>query len=196
MIVSRFATALAFLVVCSFANPLFASKAENSIRFAVGEVLENVDPYFNNSRAGVILGQHVWDTLIYRDPATNALEGLLAMSWRWLEETTLEVELRPGIRFHNGAVFGADDVVYTLNFIARPENKVVNQQYVSWIDHAEKVDQLKVRIVAKRPSPAALEYLAEYIPIYPREYYEKAGPKGMNEKPIGSGPFRVVEHAI
>src|SRR4030095_10433895 len=32
--------------------------------------------------------------------------------------------------------------------------------------------------------------------IHPHEYYAKVGPKGMNEKPIGSGPYRVVEHAL
>ena len=31
--------------------------------------------------------------------------------------------------------------------------------------------------------------------IHPNEYYEKAGPKGMNTAAVGSGPFRVVEHS-
>jgi peptide/nickel transport system substrate-binding protein len=185
----------AFLSAATFTGPASAAKNDNSVRFAVGDVLENVDPYFNNSRVGVILGQHIWDTLIYRNPVTNLHEGLLATAWRWTDEKTLEIELRPNVKFHNGAAFVAEDVVYTLNFISKPENKVVNQQYVSWIDHAEKIDDSKVRITAKRPTPVALEYLAEYIPIYPHEYYQKFGPKGMNENPIGSGPFRVAEHA-
>ena len=53
-----------------------------------------------------------------------------------------------------------------------------------------------MRIVAKRPFPAAIEYLAGPVVIHPHEYYAKVGPKGMNEKPVGSGPYRVVEHAI
>ena len=32
--------------------------------------------------------------------------------------------------------------------------------------------------------------------IHPHEYYAKVGPKGMNEKPVGSGPYRVTEHAL
>jgi peptide/nickel transport system substrate-binding protein len=31
--------------------------------------------------------------------------------------------------------------------------------------------------------------------IHPHDYYAKVGPKGMNERPIGTGPYRVVEHA-
>jgi peptide/nickel transport system substrate-binding protein len=188
-----------FLVaVAAFASaavvPALAGKRDNSLRFAHAEVLENIDPYFNNTRLGVIVGQHVWDTLIYRDPKTNEYRGQLATAWRRIDDRTLEFDLRSGVKFHNGAEFDADDVVYTINFVSKPENKAVNQQNVGWMDHAEKLDRYTVRIVTKHPFPAALEYLAYYVPIHPHEYYEKVGPKGMNERPVGSGPFRVVEH--
>jgi peptide/nickel transport system substrate-binding protein len=44
--------------------------------------------------------------------------------------------------------------------------------------------------------PAAIEYLAGPVVIHPNEYYEKVGPKGMNEKPVGSGPYRVTNHVF
>jgi peptide/nickel transport system substrate-binding protein len=49
--------------------------------------------------------------------------------------------------------------------------------------------------VAKEPFAPAIDFLSVYLFIYPHEYYAKVGPLGMNEKPIGTGPFRVVEHA-
>ena len=67
---------------------------------------------------------------------------------------------------------------------------------MSWIARAEKLDKYKVRVITKSPFPAAIEYLAGPVVIHPNEYYEKVGPKGMNEKPVGSGPYRVTEHAI
>jgi peptide/nickel transport system substrate-binding protein len=185
-----------FLLAVLAVGPGHAGKSDNSVRFAATEVLENADPYFNNARLGVIVGQHVWDTLIYRDPRTGEYKGQLSTAWKWVDDTTLEFDLRRGVRFHNGATFTADDVVYTLNFVANPENKVVNQQNVGWIERAEKLDEYKVRIITKKPFPAALEYLAYYIVIHPHAYYAAVGPKGMNEKPVGTGPFRVVEHAL
>jgi peptide/nickel transport system substrate-binding protein len=184
------------LAACSLATPAFAGKRDNSIRFAYDQAPENVDPFFNNVRIGVIIGQQVWDTLIYRDPKTNEYKGQRATAWKWTDDKTLELELRRGVKFHNGEEFDADDVVYTLNFIAKPENKVVTQQNVNWIERAEKLDKHKVRIIAKRPFPAAIEYLAGPVVIHPNEYYAKAGPQGMNEKPVGSGPYRVTEHAL
>jgi peptide/nickel transport system substrate-binding protein len=186
----------AVVAASSLATPAFADKANNIIRFANDQVLENADPYFNNVRIGFILAHQVWDTLIYRDPKTGQYSGQLATAWRWVDDKTLDVELRQGVKFHNGAPFDADDVVFTLNFVAKPENKVITQQNVDWIDHAEKIDQYAVRIVTKRPFPAAIEYLAGPVVIMPHAYYAAVGPKGMNEKPVGTGPFRVVEHAI
>src|SRR5262249_50192398 len=66
-----------------------------------------------------------------------------------------------------------------------------------WIDHAEKRGRYKVRVVAKQSFPAVLAYLAQPgLAIHPHEYYAKVGPKGMNEHPVGTGPYRVVEHAL
>ncbi len=189
--------ALATLLAASaFATPALAAKKDNSIRFAYDQVVENVDPFMNNVRIGVIIGQQVWDTLIYRDPKTSQYKGQLATAWKWIDDKTLEVELRKGVKFHNGAEFSADDVVYTLNFVVKPDSKVITRGNVDWIDRVEKIDSHKVRIICKKPFPAAIEYLAGPIVIHPHEYYAKVGPQGMNEKPVGSGPYRITEHAI
>jgi peptide/nickel transport system substrate-binding protein len=187
----------ALVAICLAAAPIaIAGKKDNSLRVADDQVLENADPYFNNVRIGVILSHQVWDTLIYRDPKTNEYKGQLATSWKWLDQKTLELELRQDVKFHNGSGFDADDVVYTLNFVGKPENRVVTQSNVDWIDHAEKLDPYRVRIVTRRPFPAAIEYLAGPIVIHPHAYYAQVGPQGMNQKPVGSGPYRVVEHAV
>lgn len=174
--------------------PAFAQKAANTIRFAYDQAPENVDPFFNNVRIGVIIGANVWDTLVYRDPNTNEYKGQLAKSWKQVDDKTIEFELREGVKFHNGEEFDADDVVYTLNFISKPENKVVTQGNVNWIEKAEKVDKYKVRLTTKEIFPAAIEYLAGPVVIHPNEYYEKVGPKGQNEKPVGSGPYKVSNY--
>lgn len=195
-----FAGALALVVggaaMMTGAAPAFAQKAQNAARFQYDQVPENIDPYFNNVRIGVILGRHVWDTLIYRDPKTNEYKPQLATSWKWVDDTTLDMELRQGVKFHNGEPFDADDVVYTLNFVSKPENKVVTQSNVNWIASAEKLDAYKVRIKLKAPFPAAIEYLSGPLAMFPNEYYAKVGPQGMNAAPVGTGPYKVAEHVL
>ena len=185
---------LAAVLAVALVPAALAGKKDNSIRFAANQVPESLDAYFNNVRIGVILAHHIWDHLIYRDPKTNEYKPAMATAWRWVDPTTLEFELRRGIRFHNGEPFDADDVVFTLNFVSKPENKSTTQQNVNWIAEAVKVDQYKVRIKTRKPFPAAFEYLAGPVVMYPNEYYQKVGPKGMSEKPVGSGPYKVIEH--
>ncbi len=182
------------LSIAVFASPALGGKKDNSVRWASNQIPESLDAYFNNVRIGVILAHHIWDHLVSRDPKTNQYKPSLATAWRWIDNQTLEFDLRRGVKFHNGEPFDADDVVYTLNFVSKPENKSTTQQNVNWIAEAVKVDQYKVRIKTKKPFPAALEYLAGPVVIYPNEYYAKVGPKGMSEKPVGSGPYKVVEH--
>ncbi|MEQ1615779.1 MAG: ABC transporter substrate-binding protein, partial [Hyphomicrobiaceae bacterium] len=190
----RFAAAMGALMLA--ATPAIAAKKDNTIRFAYDQILENIDPYFNNVRLGVMMSHAVWDTLIYRDPNTNEYKPQLATSWKWIDDRTLELELRQGVKFHNGEEFDADDVVYTLNFASDVANKATAQQNINWVEKAEKVEKFKVRIKTKRPFPAAIEYLTGPVVIHPNEYYAKVGPKGMNEKPVGTGPYKVTEHIV
>ena len=174
--------------------PAHAAKKDDTLRFAYDQAPESVDPYFNNVRIGVIIGANVWDTLVYRDPATQEYKGQLAKSWKQVDDRTLEFDLREGIKFHNGEDFDADSVVYTLNFIADPANKVTTQQNVNWIEKAEKLGKYKLRLTTKKVFPAAIEYLAGPIVIHPAKYYQEVGPKGMNAKPVGTGPYRVAQY--
>lgn len=171
----------------------FADKASNTVNMAFSKELETADVYYNTAREGLLLNHAVWDGLLYRNPGTREYEGNLATEWKWVDDVTLEFKLREGVTFHNGEPFNADDVVYTMNYISNPDNGTKNLTIAGWIDHAEKIDDYTVRIIAKAPFPAAEEYLAGPLAIYPDEYYAKVGPEGMGLKPVGTGPFKVTE---
>jgi len=172
--------------------PAEAGKSNDTLNIALSKAIENYDQYFNTAREGIVFARQVWDTLLDRDPRTGEYKPLLAQSYRWVDPLTLDFTLREGIVFHNGAKFDADDVVYTLNFVSDPANKVLTQANVSWIKSVEKTGPYAVRLHLKAPFPAALEYLAGPLTIYPHEYYAKVGPQGMSRQPIGTGPYKVV----
>jgi peptide/nickel transport system substrate-binding protein len=195
MIAARLLAVLGCIALAATpALPAHASKADDTIRVPADLVLPDIDPYFNNELLGSIIGMSVWDTLVFRDPATGEFKGQLATAWRVIDDTTVEFDLRQDVKFHNGQAFTADDVVYTINFIANPASGVTNQRNVAWLKSAEKLDTYKVRINFKAPFPPYLEYLAIPIIIHPHEYYAKEGRKGQNIKPIGSGPYRITRY--
>jgi peptide/nickel transport system substrate-binding protein len=179
-------------LVALAASGAHAGKRDDTLNIAWYTQIENYDQYFNTVREGIVFAREVWDTLVDRDPVSGEYKPLLATSFRWADPLTLEFELRDGVVFHDGAPFGADDVVFTLNWVSDPGNKVLTQENVSWIKSAEKTGPLSVRLHLKAPFPAALEYLAGTLPIYPHAYYARVGPQGMSRNPIGTCPYKAV----
>ncbi len=179
-----------FLLAVTLASPVQAQKAQDTLRVAWRDAVPNIDPYYNTLRTGLVLAHHAWDTLIYRDPETFQLKPLLAMSWRYADDTTLEFELRPGVTFHDGSAFSADDVVYTIATVLADKQVSVPSNF-AFIAGAEKIDELRVRVKLKRVFPAALEYLAMVLPIYPKAYRERLG-EAYSTAPVGTGPYRIT----
>lgn len=99
-------------------DPAAAGKADNTFRASIERPIDVIDPYYSGINEGLsIVGQLFWDTLIYRDPRTNQYVPLLAKSWTWKDDLTLELDLRTDVKWHYGVPFNADDVVYTVNYV-------------------------------------------------------------------------------
>src|SRR5579883_322863 len=61
----------------------------------------------------------IYDPLV-REDARGAIAPCLSMHWRWKDARTLRMELRPGVRWHDGRPFTADDVVATFARLREP----------------------------------------------------------------------------
>ena len=181
------------------AAPAGAAKKDDTLVWATDRDNPIADPFYLNTRELVVIGHHVWDTLVIIDPKTADIKPLLATKWSWINSTTLEMELRKGVKFHSGKEMDADDVVYTLNHVADKENAISNYALLAWIKSAEKIDAGKLRINLLKPFPPALAYLAGLGFIMQKGHYDAAPvkPDGKKDfgavKPNGTGPYRITE---
>lgn len=180
------------------ANAL-AGKSDDTLNWATNREIAVIDPYYNNTRELVIIGQMAWDGLVFRDIDTGEFKPLLAKSWEWTSDTVIEMDLRDDVKFHDGSAFDADDVVYTLNHVSSEDSGVLTARNVSWIANAEKLDTHKVRINLKKPFPPAFAYLANAVFILPSGHYDDAPVQADGKKdyaavsPMGTGPYQVTE---
>src|SRR5688572_6195985 len=140
------------------AVPADAGKKDDTLVWATDRDNPVADPFYLNTRELVVIGHHVWDTLVIIDPNTAEIKPLLATKWKWASPTVLEFELRKGVKFHSGKTLDADDVVYTLNHASNKDNAIANFALLSWIKDAEKIDASNVRINLRNPFPPALAY--------------------------------------
>jgi peptide/nickel transport system substrate-binding protein len=177
--------------VLGAAAPARAQKAEDTLRIVWWDQLLNVNPYYNQLRSGLVVAHQAFDGLVARDPETFAIRPLLATAWKYVDDTTLELELRKGVKFGDGSAFSADDVVYTIDSILADNHLAVPDNYV-WLAGAEKIDDYKVRIKLKHVFPAATEYLAMVLPILPKAYRERVGADAYDKQPLGAGPYRIT----
>lgn len=178
------AAALALGATAAIAGP-----KDNVLTIGIGEEPPSFDGYISTARDGVVMTRHLFDTLIYRNPETFKYEPLLATSWKRVDDLTWEFTLREGVTFHDGSAFDAQDVAFTLNHYADPKAGARSQASVSWIDSVEIVDPQTVRIISDAPFPAALEFVAGNLPIYPSDYVERVGWQEFGQSPIGTGPY-------
>lgn len=187
------ASALAAACTLLTAGSAFAGKDDDTLVWVTTFEPPTYNYYDQTLREGTILSRHLWDSLYWRDLDTGEYVPHLATNIEYADPKTIDITLRQGVTFHNGEKFDADDVVYTLNLVIDPKNKMVNRNPVRWISRAEKTGEYSVRLHLDKIFAPALEYLSTSVVIYPDEYYKKVGKDGYGRAPVGTGPYKAVE---
>jgi peptide/nickel transport system substrate-binding protein len=117
--------------------------------------------------------------------------------WKWVDDkaTRLEITLRDDILFHDGSRMTMEDVRFSLSDRAKADNKLVVGGMFNTVSDIEVVSPTKGIMQFGRPTPTAPIYLA-FLTAYvvPKAYMQQVGPEGFNARPIGAGPYRMVEH--
>jgi peptide/nickel transport system substrate-binding protein len=174
------------LALCLLATPA----AAQPLRIGMQAPPSTLDPHWLLNLANTGAVRNIFDALVRRDAEMRLIPGL-AESWRAVDETTWEFRLRPGVTFHNGAPFGAEDVVATFRRVPNvPGNPNPYTVYLAGITAMEAVDPLTVRVRTQGPQPIVPVNLAQ-IMIIPRAHETTPnGPFNTGEATIGTGPFR------
>jgi peptide/nickel transport system substrate-binding protein len=126
-----------------------ATAAEaKTFRMATTSDAATLDPHANNAFSTYLVTGQVYESLTRRTPDL-AVEPELALAWQQVEPTRWRFSLRPGVRFHDGAPFSADDVVFTIGRTLAPSSNF--GIYVDTVTGAERVDDLTVDILTRVP---------------------------------------------
>ena len=154
-----------------------AQTKDDTVVYALQSDVQNWDPPNSVLRESIILGYNVFDHLAARDLKTGKVGPSLALSWKNLDDTTWEVKLRPGVKFHDGSPFGAKDVKASFDRVLNPENKLTARGNHAKIKSVEVVDDLTVRFKTDGPYPLFVERLTALVMQSEKVIREK-GPSG------------------
>lgn len=167
-----------------------AQRAQNALTWGFGTEVETLDPYATAKGTVQLVIRNILENLVVRD-ASGIAKPALATSWKWINETTIEFGLRRDVTFHDGQPFDADDVVYTVTYVKRPESKISAQGDYGFISRAEKVDSHTVRLILSVPTPSAIDRLTQTLYILPHRAHATMNAREFGTKPVGTGPYKV-----
>jgi len=146
--------ATAFAVALAFGA---AADAKTLRWSSQGDIL-TMDPHSQNEGLNNSVSDHIYEPLVTRGKDLK-IEPCLAVSWKAENPTTMRFKLRPNVKYHDGAAFTADDVVFSIERALAPTSNF--SPYMQGITGAKKVDELTVDIVTSGTNPVLIPQLSE-----------------------------------
>src|SRR5262245_7816252 len=175
-----------------------ANKSSNTLNVAFPREVVTLDGLYSNLRENDILSLVVDDVLYTVNPETLAPVPLVAQSHKMIDDKTIDVELKRGVKFHDGSELTAEDVAYSYTWTINPKSgSNFTHRIACWLDIATATGPYTVRFKMKAPYSMF---------FYDLVYHSKLRKKGAYDKPDGTrdpasqslklnstGPYRVTE---
>ena len=143
----------------------------------------------------------VFDTLLQRDDKTGQPAPGLATKWEQSKDgKTWTFDLRSGVKFHDGGDFTAEDVKFSYEVALRPDSTSdMKGVFTNFVQSVEVVSPTRVVFHMKQPNWEILYKFLEVPPFFPivsKKYFDKVGWQEAGRHPVGTGPYKFVEHKL
>ena len=168
---------------------------------ALADDTNNMDPRIGMGSIRSNYIRQVFESLVDVDREGKPVPGL-ALTWKPVNDLTWEFTLRRGVTFHDGEPFNADTVLFNLDrFFRRNLDRwgikdvaagTSFEKVYPFVTRWEKVDDFTVRIHTSEPAANLWDFIGRE-PLVPRAWTVKNGVEALNERPVGTGPWKLVE---
>jgi peptide/nickel transport system substrate-binding protein len=186
---------IAAALALGIAAPAAAQNQNQNLTIGIGGSPTSLDPHFYNASPNISLTMHLFDRLVEQDGRAR-IRPMLSESWHAISETVWEFKLRPGVKWHDGRDFTADDVAFTVSRVPDvPNSPATFAGHVRAIQRVEVVDPLTVRFHTAAPYPLLPVDMAS-VQIVSRHAGQGASTEDYNsgKAAIGTGPYRLSSY--
>ncbi|GIW09979.1 MAG: glutathione ABC transporter substrate-binding protein [Dehalococcoidia bacterium] len=169
--------------------PAAEQRAEQQVlSIAAAGLVSNPTPSASGGNAYMLWA--LYDNLISLGK-DYALRPSIAERWELLPDgSTWRFQLRQDLTWPNGEKLTAADVEFTMNQVI--EKSWPPRAQLANVTGARAVDEYTVDFIA-RQTDQSIPYASQYLWIAPKAYYQSVGEQGFILKPMGSGPYELVE---
>ncbi|POF31731.1 ABC transporter substrate-binding protein [Roseibium marinum] len=177
-----------------FASATLAEAAE--LRWSSPTDPQTMDPHAVSSAPVLGFLNNVYEGLVRRDK-DMAIEGSLAESWEPLGGAGWRFHLREGVKFHDGADFTAEDVLFSYERASSEASDV--SSWFAPVREVRAVDDYTVDFLTNAPDPIFPDSIANFM-ILDKDWAKANGAElpaketqthaTLNAN--GTGPFKLV----
>src|SRR5437867_3096895 len=190
----RFVSLLALALVVVTAQPSAAQRTGGVLKAGMIGEPPSLDIHWTTAVITQQISWHAVETLYTYDRVFNVVPMLAEGHTVADGGRRYTIRLRKGVKFHTGKEMTSADVVASL----MRWGKMAGTGKAMWknVEAVEAKDPLTVVIHMKQPSGVLLAALARPnngAAIFPKEIVDAAGENQIKE-PVGTGPYRFVEH--
>ncbi len=154
MLRRRLSRPMLLLPAVALAALLCAPAQAQTLRWATAGDPLTLDPYAQNESMTNAVNGQVYEFLVAYDRKL-AIVPQLATSWTQDGPLKWTFKLRPGVKFHDGKPFTADDVVFSVNRAKQPTSQIA--VYAIAVGEPKKIDDLTVEFTLPQVEPIFLQ---------------------------------------
>ncbi len=163
---------------------------KDSITIALSAEPANLDYSLANDLNTFSIEGNVYEGLVRRDAEGNLVPAL-AESWTYSEDgTEITFTLRENVKFHNGDIMTADDVVFSFE---KALASASTARMTGSIESVSKIDDSHVLMKLKYSYGPIEGCLTNVNCAIVSKSAAEADPEGFARKPVAAGPYQVVE---
>lgn len=174
-----------------------AGPDDDTLRAAMAGEILNLDYLYTTRREYIVIAQMTDATLFTMNPATQEIGPGVALSYAFVDDMTIEVQLRNDVQFHDGSPLTAADVAYTYNWVIDEASESHAQELISrWLDRVEVTGDHSLRFHLKASNPLIIRDMAQRVMLRKDGAYHTGDGVDRNAMAIeliGAGPYRVAD---
>jgi len=166
------------------------TRIDRDIIIGMAQNISGFYPWMNSRDIATLsVNRNLFSCLVEIDPISYKYVPALAESWNNPSNVTWRFFLRKGVQFHNGNLFTADDVKFTIDYM---RNYPYHSEELESISEVIIVDNYTIDIITKKPIPLLLYKLGTLFIL--SEDYMKTIENTNVTWPIGTGAYQLIDY--
>ncbi len=158
---------------------------ENRLVYASESEFDGLNPILEETNLDALLFRGLMRFNEENEPVTDIADSVNVSD----DGLTYTIKLKKGIKFHDGEVLMADDVIFTIESILDDKNASFLKSDFTEVDSITKLDNYEIELTLKDQFTPILDKLT--VPILPKHAFEGKDMRTaeFNGQPIGAGPY-------